>query len=124
MHFSDFPVIIKARKHKKSENQFFEFLRVLKKLFFSLFEFSPLFYNLMFVKTYENLDSSALYRIKLGENVVFVTYNSNIDKEYEFSCQNCDIFGEKLSKTLKNKESLGKLLHKSIKEEELVPITK
>ena len=78
----------------------------------------------MFVKTYENLDSSALYRIKLGENVVFVTYNSNIDKEYEFSCQNCDTFAEKLSKTLKNKESLGKLLHTSIKEEELVPITK
>jgi hypothetical protein len=59
----------------------------------------------------------------LGENVVFVTYNSNIDKEYTFSCQNCDTFGEKVSKTLKNKESLGKLLHKTIKEGELVPIT-
>ncbi len=76
------------------------------------------------MKTYENLDSTALFRIKLGENSVFVTYNSNIDKEYEFMCQNCDTFGEKLSKTLKNKESLGKLLHASIKEEELVPITK
>lgn len=76
------------------------------------------------MKTYENLDSTALFRIKLGENTVFVTYNSNIDKEYTFSCQNCDIFGEKLSKALKNKESLGKLLHASIKEEELVPITK
>ena len=75
------------------------------------------------MKTYENLDSTALFRIKLGENSVFVTYNSNIDKEYEFMCQNCDIFGEKLSKTLKNKESLGKLLHKTIKEGELVPIT-
>ena len=78
----------------------------------------------MFVNTYENLDSSALYRVKLGENVVFVTYNSNIDKEYEFSCQNCDTFGEKLSNALKNKESLGKLLHSCIKQEELVPITK
>ena len=75
------------------------------------------------MKTYENLDSTALFRIKLGENSVFVTYNSNIDKEYEFMCQNCDTFGEKLSKTLKNKESLGKLLHASIKEQELVPIT-
>ena len=77
----------------------------------------------MFVKIYENLDSSALFRIKLGENKVFVTYNSNIDKEYTFSCQKCDIFAEKVSKTLKNKESLGKLLHKTIKEGELVPIT-
>ena len=75
------------------------------------------------MKTYENLDSSALFRIKLGENTVFVTYNSNIDKEYAFSCQECDIFAEKVSKTLKNKESLGKLLHKTIKEGELVPIT-
>ena len=75
------------------------------------------------MKTYENLDSSALFRIKLGENTVFVTYNSNIDKEYGFSCQKCDIFAEKVSKTLKNKESLGKLLHKTIKEGELVPIT-
>ena len=76
------------------------------------------------MKTYENLDSTALFRIKLGENSVFVTYNSNIDKEYEFTCQNCDTFAEKLSKTLKNKESLGKLLHSCIKEEELVPTTK
>ena len=76
------------------------------------------------MKIYENLDSTALFRIKLGENSVFVTYNSNIDKEYEFTCQNCDTFAEKLSKTLKNKESLGKLLHSSIKEEELVPIAK
>ena len=75
------------------------------------------------MKTYENLDSSALFRIKLGENTVFVTYNSNIDKEYAFSCKKCDIFAEKVSKTLKNKESLGKLLHKTIKEGELVPIT-
>ena len=75
------------------------------------------------MKTYENLDSTALFRIKLGENSVFVTYQSNIDKEYEFSCQNCDTFAEKLSKTLKNKESLGKLLHKTIKEGDLVPIT-
>ncbi len=77
----------------------------------------------MFVKTYENLDSSALFRIRMGENVVFVTYTSNIDKEYEFSCQNCDNFAEKVSKTLKNKESLGKLLHKTIKEGDLVPVT-
>ena len=73
---------------------------------------------------YEKLESSAVFSIKTEDSRVFVVYNSNIDKEYEFMCQNCDTFAEKVSKTLKNKESLGKLLHASIKEEELVPITK
>ena len=77
----------------------------------------------MFVKIYENLDSSALFRIKLGENTVFVTYNSNIDKEYAFSCQKCDIFAETVSNTLNNKESIVKLLHKTNKQGELVTIT-
>ena len=76
------------------------------------------------MKTYENLDSTALFRIKLGENSVFVTYNSNIDKEYEFECENTQEFDDKVSKTLQNKESVGKLLHKNIKEGKLVPVTK
>ena len=78
----------------------------------------------MFVKTYENLDSSAINTLKVDKKSVYVVYTSNIDKEYEFTCQNCDTFAEKLSQTLKNKESLGKLLHSCIKEEELVPTTK
>jgi len=112
---------------KSSETCFFHFfsflsfLKFLKSQIFKFLTFLRHFITTMFVKTYENLDSSALFRIRMGENVVFVTYNSNIDKEYEFSCQNCDKFAEKVSKTLKNKESLGKLLHKTIKEGELVP---
>ena len=51
-------------------------------------------------------------------------YNSNIDKEYEFECENTQEFDDKVSKTLQNKESMGKLLHKSIKEGKLVPVTK
>ena len=78
----------------------------------------------MFVKTYENLDSSALYTLKVDKNSVFVVYNSNIDKEYEFECENTQEFDEKVSKTLQNKESMGKLLNNSIKEGKLVPITK
>ena len=35
----------------------------------------------MFVKTYENLDSSALFRLKVDKKSVYVVYNSNIDKE-------------------------------------------
>ena len=78
----------------------------------------------MFVKTYENLDSSALYTLKVDKKSVFVVYNSNIDKEYEFDCEKSEQFDEKVSKTLKNNESLGKLLHSCIKQGELVPVTK
>ena len=78
----------------------------------------------MFVKTYENLDSSAVNRLKIGKNSVFVTYNSNIDKEYEFSCENTDSFTKRLSETLETKGSCGKLLHSLIKENKLVPVTK
>ena len=78
----------------------------------------------MFVKTYENLDSSALYTLKVDKKSVFVVYNSNIDKEYEFECENTQEFDEKVSKTLQNKESIGKLLNSSIKQQELVAVTK
>ena len=78
----------------------------------------------MFVKTYENLSSSALLVVKVGENSVFATYNSNPDKEYEFMCENPQIFENKLLQTLVKEESVGKLFHSSIKEGELVPITK
>ena len=78
----------------------------------------------MFVKTYENLGSSALYVIRIGEKSIFATYNTNIDKEYEFLCENPQIFENKLSKSLEKGESVGKLFHASIKEGELVPAAK
>ena len=78
----------------------------------------------MFVKTYENLDSSAVNRLKIGKNSVFVTYQSNIDKEYEFNCENTEEFNDKVNFSLETKESIGKLLNNSIKEGKLVDITK
>ncbi len=78
----------------------------------------------MFVKTYENLGSSALCVIKIGEKSIFATYNTNIDKEYEFMCENPQKFENKLSETLRKEESVGKLFHASIKEGELVPAEK
>ena len=78
----------------------------------------------MFVKTYENLDSSALYTLKVDKESVYVVYNSNIDKEYEFKCENTQEFDEKVSKTLQDKESMGKLLNSCIKLGELVAVTK
>ena len=77
-----------------------------------------------FVKTYENLGSSALYVIKIGEKSVFATYNTNIEKEYESMCENPQKFENKLLQTLVKEESVGKLFHSSIKEGELVPAAK
>jgi len=78
----------------------------------------------MFVKTYTDLNSSAINTLKVDKESVFVTYTSNIDKEYEFKCENTQEFNDKVSKTLLNKESLGKLLNSSIKQQELVAVTK
>ena len=78
----------------------------------------------MFVKTYEFHDSSAIFTIKMGKDSVFVTYNSNIDKEYEFNCENITEFEENVSKTLKEEKSIGKLVNSYIKEGKLVPVTK
>mgnify|MGYP001405148639 FL=1 len=63
----------------------------------------------MFVKTYENLDSSAVNRLKIDKNSVFVTYQSNIDKEYEFNCENTEEFNNLVNNTLETKESIDAL---------------
>ena len=78
----------------------------------------------MFVKHYEFQDSSAISGIKIDMSCVLITYNSNIDKEYEFNCENTEEFNEKVSNTLKNKESIGKLVHSYIKQGKLVANTK
>ena len=78
----------------------------------------------MFVKTYEFHDSTAIFTIKVDKKSVFVVYNSNIDKEYEFNCDNTEEFNDKVSNTLKNEESIGKLMHTSVKEGKLVAVTK
>ena len=58
------------------------------------------------MKNYEFKESSAIYSIKIKESRVIVVYNSNIDKEYEFDCQNSDKFDEKVSKLYKTKNLL------------------
>lgn len=77
-----------------------------------------------FVKIYEDFASSAVKCVKIDKNSVYVMYNSNIHKEYEFTCENIDNFTEKLSNTLNNKESVGKFIHTSVKEGMIVPATK
>ena len=75
----------------------------------------------MFVKTYENLSSSAIFGVKCDKNVINVTYQSNIDKSYAFDCKNVSEFAHKLDLTLEKSESVGKLLHSEIKAGKLVP---
>ena len=77
-----------------------------------------------FVKIYEELSSSAVKCVKIDEKLVKITYNSNIDKEYEFNCDKTEEFNNKLSNTLKNNESVGKFIHFSVKEGIIVPVTK
>ena len=62
--------------------------------------------------------------LRIDEKSVFATYNTNIDKEYEFMCENPQKFENKLVQTLVKEESVGKLFHASIKEGELVPAEK
>ena len=72
---------------------------------------------------YEKLESSAVFSIKTEDSRVFVVYNSNIDKEYEFKCANTQEFDKTVTETLQNKESIGKLLHKTIKEGKMIDVT-
>ena len=76
------------------------------------------------MKTIEIKDSTAIQELKVEENTVYITYKSNIDKEYEFICQNSEEFIDKVSKTIDNEESMGKLVNNCIKQGELVAVTK
>ena len=68
------------------------------------------------MKTYENLASSAVKSIKVDEKSIYIVYNSNTDKEYEFICDNTAEFDVKLSETISKEESLGKFIHNQVKE--------
>lgn len=77
-------------------------------------------------KIYENLNSSAIQSVIVEENVVKVVYNSNINKEYSFNCQNTVEFEQQLSAELidvelKNgKGSVGRFINQQIKNQVLV----
>ncbi len=70
---------------------------------------------------YSRFDSSAINSIETKENQVFVTYNSNIAKEYVYNCENIADFSDNLCEVLtgielNNKEaSLGRFISDSRK---------
>ena len=74
---------------------------------------------------YYNLISTAIKSINIVENTVKVVYCSNIAKEYTFTCNNVDDFENSLCKELISVEmktggSVGKFLHKQVKNGALV----
>ena len=78
------------------------------------------------MKTYQNLNSSAINSITIEDNVVKVVYNSNKDKEYTFNCEDVDSFTTKLSYIISELEanhtnvSLGSYINESIRKGILV----
>ena len=77
-------------------------------------------------KTYENLNSSAINSVIIEDNVVKVVYQSNIDKVYEFNCENVEEFEQQLSEQLIGVEvndttvSVGRFINQQIKNGVLV----
>jgi RNase H-fold protein (predicted Holliday junction resolvase) len=77
-------------------------------------------------KSFTNLNSTAINSVTIEDNVVKVVYNSNVDKEYTFNCENVEEFVEELSKELisieleDNQGSVGRFINKQIKDKILV----
>jgi hypothetical protein len=77
-------------------------------------------------KSFTNLNSSAINSVTIEETVVKVVYNSNVDKEYTFNCENVEEFEQNLSKELIGVElnesaaSVGRFIIQQIKSGVLV----
>ncbi len=77
-------------------------------------------------KTFDKLNSSAINSVTIENNVVKVVYNSNIDKEYSFDCENTEEFEQQLSEQLigveleQSEVSVGRFISQQIKSGVLV----
>ena len=77
-------------------------------------------------KLFKNFNSSAVNSIEVVDNTVKVVYNTNVDKEYTFNCENVEEFVDNLSQQLidleldNQKGSVGRFLHQQIKSGALV----
>ena len=75
---------------------------------------------LMATRVFENIDSSAIFRIKVEDSSVFVTFQSKIDKEYEYSTDNVENFTKSVENSIKDpKSSIGAYINKQIRSEGL-----
>ena len=75
---------------------------------------------MMATRVFENIDSSAIFRIKVEDSSVFVTFQSNIDKIYEYSTENVENFTKSVENSIKDpKSSIGAYINKQIRSEGL-----
>ena len=71
---------------------------------------------LMATRVFENIDSSAIFRIKVEDSSVFVTFNGNIDKIYEYSTDNVENFTKSVENSIKDPESsIGRYINAQIR---------
>jgi len=61
-----------------------------------------------------NSSAVSLITVDTNNNTVQIVFNSNTNKSYEYSITNTE-FVDSLSNTIKNKESIGVFVSKSIK---------
>ena len=77
---------------------------------------------------YSNFFSSAIDSVETKENSVFITYSSNLEKNYEYNCDNVEEFTNNLCSVLIDNElqrdggSVGAFISRSRKDRVLVDI--
>tara|TARA_Y100001934_G_scaffold174203_1_gene206503 strand:+ start:54 stop:302 length:249 start_codon:yes stop_codon:yes gene_type:complete len=70
----------------------------------------------MATKVFENIDSSAIFRIKVEDSSVFVTFQSKIDKEYEYFHKDVENFVKSVENSIKDPEnSIGRYINAQIR---------
>ncbi|ADO99176.1 hypothetical protein Np050604_076 [Cyanophage S-RIM44] len=74
-------------------------------------QFSPI------IKDFNNLESSAINRVVVREDIVEIMYNSS-QNVYTYTL-NCENYANTIQECLDSKESLGKLINNSIKQQDL-----
>ena len=68
---------------------------------------------------YSNFFSSAVESVETKENAVFITYSSNLEKNYEYNCTNVEEFTNNLCSVLIDNElqrdtgSVGRFIQQS-----------
>ena len=77
---------------------------------------------------YSNFFSNAIESVETKENSVFITYSSNLEKNYEYNCANVEEFTNNLCSVLISNElqrdggSVGAFISQSRKDRVLVDI--
>tara|TARA_X000000368_G_scaffold280178_1_gene222235 strand:+ start:1250 stop:1585 length:336 start_codon:yes stop_codon:yes gene_type:complete len=96
------------------------FLKSQKSYFLTILGFlgfAFLTINQMTVVVFDKIESSAVFRIKCTKESVFVTFNGNIDKEYEYNCKNIEEFAKTVKEVLNDTEkSIGRYINTSIRD--------